>query len=199
MIRPSPRENFLDELAADAPVRRMRSRLDGLLAEPPRGSLAWPRRLAWAAAALALLAGLTAVWQRLPGPADRDPRLNAVFELLEAPSTFERLRGVNTAAELAGAFPSLRSALFARVERDGSVNVRLAAIEALLSHDGLGLPESNRLTSLLLAQETAIVQAHLALRLRQRELLSPAELERLLEGRGIHRDAREAIIRSEAS
>lgn len=190
--------NLLDELAADAPIGRMRSRFAELMARTPRESRRPPTGLAWAAAAVLVVAGLLVLGRRPPTPEDLDPRAQVVLELLRAPSTFERLRGVNAAADLQDAVPSLRSALLDRLELDDSVNVRLSALGVLVGQD-LATQESDRLIRALLKQETAIVQAHLGYGLRRRHLLSRSQLDRVLQNPGIQGEARTALTRLEES
>ena len=196
MKEQQPEKNFLDELSADAPMRRMHSRFEELTAEPPgpaRRPGAW---LAAAAVAMVVIAGVWVLELRAPGPVEMGDRARAALQLLEAPSAFERLRGVRAAAELTEARALLQPALLARLEGDDSINVRLAALEALLVRD-LATPESERLIRALERQNTAIVQAHLGYQLRRRRLVSRQELAAIIELPGIQPDARKALTRLE--
>lgn len=190
--------NLLDELSADAPLQRMRTRFDELLeqpGEPARSKASW---LAWAAAAVLVIAGFLALRQPSPAPTPLQPKTHAVLEMLEAPSAFERLRAVNAVADLPEAWPALSSSLLERLEQDGSVNVRLSALGVLLDQD-LSTVESDRLARALGVQETAILQAHLGHGLRRRQLVSRPELQRMLEEPEIHSEVRKALIRLEES
>lgn len=198
MTARDPDRNLLDELAADAPIERMRSRFDTLLAAPPqegRRSMPW---LASAAAVLLLLGGLLVARLQAPSRGASGARVQAVLEMLEAPSPFDRLRGANAAADLERPPTPLVAALLDRLETDDSVNVRLAALDALLAPDSPAV-DPDRLTASLVSQRTAIVQAHLGFQLRRRNLLSRGELDRLLERPEIQTDARNTLIRMEES
>lgn len=190
--------NLLDQLADGAPVERMRARFDELIAEPATGRWRRSARLVWAGAALVVIAG--ALGLQLQSSRPRAPQAEArkVLGMLEASSVFERLRGVNAASGLEESWPDVELALLERLEGDESVNVRLAALDALLArHDSATTPV--RLVEALATQETAIVQAHLGNRLRRRQLLTPAELERVLKRPTIHDEARETLERLEES
>ncbi|MEM7482907.1 MAG: hypothetical protein AAF481_17165 [Acidobacteriota bacterium] len=185
-------DHLLDDLAADAPMRRMRSRFESLMKEKPRGRKSPSRWLAWAAAAVLAVAGFLALRPTPTPPPDDlgDPRI--VLALLQDPSTFERLRGVSAAGDLGPAQPLLTEALLRRLEEDDSLNVRLLALEILLDQD-LAVDQTDRLIELLMLQETAIVQAHLGLRLRQQRFVSPRDFEHLIARPEVLRQARVAL------
>lgn len=185
--------DLLDELAADAPLVRMRRRFDRLLEAPPgaRRRRTW---LALAAAAALLVAGVLLA-RRATAPA-ADPDAGAVLALLEAPSVFDRLRGIRAASRWREPEPALGHSLLRRLESDESVSVRLAALDVLLARVPESIP-ADPLIHALLGQETAIVQAHLAHQLRRRRLLGDAELARLAVRPGIHAATREALTRTE--
>ena len=190
-------DNLLDQLAADAPLGRMRSRLDELVSQPPAAFPSSAARLAMAAAVVAAIATALFLFRETPAPTPTAPD-GAVLALLEAPSTFERLRGVNVAAGRLEKEPALRAELLRRLEEDPSPNVRLASLQALMS----ATPDDRHVDRLLrgvAGQETAIVQAHISHQLRRRGLLTEAELSRLIAQPGFHADAREALIRAEDS
>ena len=190
-------DNLLDQLAADAPLGRMRSRLDELVSQPPAAVPSPAVRLALAAVVVAAIATALFLFRGTPTPTPTAPA-GAVLELLEARSTFERLRGVNAAAGGLEEEPAVRAALLRRLEEDPSLNVRLASLQALLS----ATPDGRQIDRLLrgvAGQETAIVQAHIGHQLRRRGLLTEAELSRLIAQPGFHAEAREALIRAEDS
>ena len=198
MTNEDPTRNLLDQLSADAPAIRMRSRFEQLIDKPPRRS---PRRLAWtalAAASILVIAGLLLVRGHEPAHPSSGTSAGAIVDLLGSGSTFERLRGVNAAAEEPNASQVLSLALLERLEHDESVNVRLAALAALLDRGASGL-DSDRLARALLGQETAIVQAHLGYRLRRLQVLSKNDLMRTLDQPGIFSDGRDVLIQLEES
>ena len=190
--------DLLDELAADAPEEKMRSRFEELLDEPgrrPRRPAAW---MGWAAAAVLAIAVTLAVRQQPTAAPESEARIQAALELLHAPSTFERLRGVNAAAQWLDGSPALNEALLERLTEDDSVSVRLSALDTLLRQSGSTLAP-NRLTGAFAAQDTAIVQAHLGHRLLRTRLVSRAELDRLINQTGVHADARRVLLEKETS
>jgi hypothetical protein len=192
-------DNLLDQLSADAPVNRMRSRFDAVLARPPqrtRPAVAWT---SLAAASILLVAGLLALSYRSQTPPTGIQAGDLeILELLEAPSTFDRLRGINAAAELSVLTPEVDLALLERLEEDTSVNVRLLALEVLLSRD---VPQvvRERLPSTFTTQDTAIVQAHLGYQLIQRRVFSRDDLELIFEQQETFSETREALTRMEES
>ena len=198
MTDPPEPENLLDQLAATAPVERMRARWSALLSDAPRRR-SWhlPWGLAAAVATVALAAVL--IWRSAP-PETRATETEAEIQItlarLRAPSTFERLQGVRAAADRPRIEPALRRALLDRLDHDPSVNVRLAVLDTLLSHPD-GPPEVARLVRSLEAQHTAIVQAHLGYRLRRRRLVSETELARIIAQPTVRGAAREALARLE--
>ena len=191
-------QNLLDELSADAPMQRMRTRFEESITDSSlpdqekqhRRPAVW---LAWAAVATIVIGGLLALWTRSMAPNALDVRVRAALEMLESNSSFDRLRGVNAAAELPGSGSLLRVALLDLLERDESVNVRLQALAVLVDQD---LP-ADRLVTALTSQQTAIVQAHLGYQLRRRHLLSRDEMAALLGHPEIHEDARNVLNRLE--
>ena len=198
MTDPLKDENLLDQLSTDAPQARMRSRFDRLLERPPRRALPAAAWAGLAAAAILVVVGFLSLTGPSTAPDDLRAQDADLLRLLEAPSTFERLRAIEAAAELPQLSPELGLALLERIESDPSLNVRLSAVGILSSRD---LPKivRDRLPSTLTLQETAIVQAHLGYRLVLQRILSKTDLERILERSEILPEARGVLTRLEES
>lgn len=178
----------LGSLPAAEPARAMRARfensLDAIIAEqrtrPVRTwSFAnlWPRTPAWqgAIALACLLTGL------LVGPlvsskprgyktsSDKEisklheeiasTRAMVALSLLQQQSASSRLQGVDYSGRMATMAPEIVSALVNAASHDPSVNVRLAAIDALGKSANSGV--LNALTSSLPQQDSPMVQAAL--------------------------------------
>lgn len=137
----------LGRLDVAVPHERLRARFHAALAaheaRATRSSLArlveawWPRTPAWqAAVALGLAIVGVLIGQRLPSPTNREIaelREEVRFvglALLDHQSAAERLLAVSWSQRIEPG-PDVVAALLERVQRDSSVNVRLAAIEAL--------------------------------------------------------------------
>lgn len=144
-----------------------------------RGSpiILWPRHPVWQAAiALAcLLLGvlLGAAWRAGNGRASYDDgeiarlreevagtRAMVALSLLQQQSATERLRGVDYSGSLSRMEPEILAALIQAVDRDPSVNVRLAAIDALSRVSG-DWNVLRSLTASLPRQDSPMVQAAL--------------------------------------
>lgn len=137
----------------------------------PKWSLAnfWPRNPAWgialAAACLVIgvVAGMNVPRQQNPEIAKLREEISSTREmvalsLLEQQSATERLRGVSYSGRLENMEPDVVTALTRAVAHDSSVNVRLAAIDALSKASGR--PEVlQSLTQSLPAQDSPMVQA----------------------------------------
>jgi hypothetical protein len=172
------------ENLADMPVpepsqamhARWESTLDSLIAErrkPSRGALFanfWPRNPVWQAGlALASLAIGIVVGTNLPRQNQEIAKLHqeiastremVALSLLQQQSATERLRGVNYTGRMRTMEPEVVSALIEAVKQDASVNVRLAAIDALSKASG----DQSVLQSLagsLPRQDSPMVQAAL--------------------------------------
>ncbi|MEM7049854.1 MAG: hypothetical protein AAF604_09345 [Acidobacteriota bacterium] len=186
MTKRDREENLLDALAADAPMERLQANFEERLRSSRRRS---PRQrwIGPLAAGILLAAGLVIWWPSAPRPTG-----SPLVARIEAPTTFERLAGVHGASPLAEERPELRAALLRRLDEDPSLNVRLAALGALFELSDERLAEM-RWVDHLANQQAAIVQAHLGLRLRQRGLVSEAELERWLAGPGVHGEVRRVL------
>jgi HEAT repeat protein len=158
---------------------RWQSTLESLVAQQtPRRSVSrtwslanfWPRSPVWqAAVALAcLLIGLLA-GTNIPRQNKEIAKLHeeiantremVALSLLQQQSATERLRGVNYTGRMQTMEPEVLSALTDAVSHDPSVNVRLAAIDALSKASGSpGVLQS--LTQSLSRQDSPMVQAAL--------------------------------------
>jgi hypothetical protein len=104
----------------------------------------WPANPAWqmAIAGLCLVAGLGAGSYQQRASVERDEvaklreevastKEMVAVSLLQQQSAAERLRGVDYSARMPSMEPQVVNALIQAVDRDSSVNVRLAAIDAL--------------------------------------------------------------------
>lgn len=174
----SPMWNRMGDFPIPEPSRamgmRFESALNVLVAENPvRGwhwSAIWPRNPAWqaAVAAACLVAGLTvgAMWPHGDGGIAKlreevaTTRELVALSMLRQQSAAGRLQGVEYTGRMKTMEPDVIEALVQAVERDSSVNVRLAAIDALGSvvrNDGV----RRTLTRSLGTQESPMVQAAL--------------------------------------
>jgi hypothetical protein len=174
------------ERLADIPVpepgralhARWETTLEGLSAAaavgkpaPRRWSFAnfWPRNPVWqAAVALACLVVGVVVGTSLPRQGQEIAKLHeeiantremVALSLLQQQSATERLRGVNYTGSLQRMEPDVVTALTDAVEHDSSVNVRLAAIDALSKASSPAVLQS--LTQSLTRQDSPMVQAAL--------------------------------------
>lgn len=144
----------------------------------------WPRNPAWgmAVAAACLVIGVVAglnMPRQNPEIAKLREEVSSTREmvalsLLQQQSATERLRGVDYTGRLGNMEPAVVSALTQAVAHDPSVNVRLAAIDALTKASGR--PEVlQSLTQALPSQDSPMVQAALIdylLEARDRQALS---------------------------
>jgi hypothetical protein len=133
----------------------------------------WPSNPAWqmAIAGLCLAAGLGVGTYLQRGNAERDEvaRLReevastkemVAVSLLQQQSAAERLRGVDYSSRMPSMEPQVVAALIQAVNRDSSVNVRLAAIDALGKvANNTGVRES--MQAALPQQDSPMVQAAL--------------------------------------
>jgi hypothetical protein len=158
-------QSSLDSLlsAQKAVVKPVRSRTSWLASF-------WPKTPAWqvAFAAACLVAGVLA-GSRLPRETGEIARLReevastramVTLSLLQQQSATERLRGVSYTGDMPSMGPQVVSALTDAVAHDASVNVRLAAIDALTKVSG-SPNVLQSLTQSLPRQDSPLVQAAL--------------------------------------
>jgi hypothetical protein len=156
---------------SDAAASKWRSLFEGVVAaQAPVHVMPLPRRSVpqWALAAACVAAGLLAgvVWQHQAGEIAslrnqvNETRRVAALSLLRQQTAAERLRGIGYTAGLPELDPATAAALLDTIAHDSSVNVRLAAIEALnKASANAGVLAS--LTRALTRQESPLVQAAL--------------------------------------
>lgn len=119
-----------------------------------------------------------------------------MLSLLEKESTSERLKAVSLTSELAGASEKITEALLQTLNNDENVNVRLAALEALLPYSN----DPNVRTGLIASiarQESPLVQISLAetmVALQEKGSVDP--LKKLLEREGTPAEVKEKIEES---
>ena len=130
----------------------------------------WPKSPVWqAAVAMACLVVGVMIGGRLPRQTNEIAKLHeeiantrdmVALSLLQQQSATERLRGVSYTGSMQTMDPQVLSALTDAVAHDPSVNVRLAAIDALTKASGSPLVRQS-LTRSLTRQESPMVQAAL--------------------------------------
>ena len=133
----------------------------------------WPSHPAWqmAIAGLCLMAGLGAGVYLERGSVERDEvaklreevastKEMVAVSLLQQQSATERLRGVDYSARMPSMEPQVVDALIQAVNRDSSVNVRLAAIDAL-GKVANETPVRESMREALQQQDSPMVQAAL--------------------------------------
>lgn len=116
-----------------------------------------------------------------------------MLSLLDNDSATERLKAVNISTDMQPADNQIAEALLKTLNNDPNVNVRLAAIEALLHHASNPLVREG-MVSAITAQESPIVQAALAdAMLILQEKRSIEEFKKLLESNGLDRNVRDKL------
>ncbi len=130
--------NQLGELPSEAPPARLTSRFHHQIAKRTN-----PNRWAWLAVAAAALVGFLSFFAgRYTAPAGKEDiaslrgevrnlREVVALSLLDQQSASERLRGIRYSAALEGNDPEVVDALSRTLRSDPSVDVRLAAADAL--------------------------------------------------------------------
>lgn len=116
-----------------------------------------------------------------------------MLNLLDNESATERLKAVNISTEIRSADDKVASALLKTLNNDPNVNVRLAAIEALLHHASNPRVREGMVDAIAL-QESPIVQAALAdAMLILQEKRSVEEFQKLLDRNGLDRSVRDKL------
>jgi HEAT repeats len=119
-----------------------------------------------------------------------------MFSLLENESVSDRLRAVSLTRELDGASDKVTAALFSALNNDPSVNVRLAALEALIPFVNTPNVREGLIRSIAF-QDSPLVQVSLAeLMAAIQERKSVNELRKLVESDKTPREVREKIQQS---
>jgi len=119
-----------------------------------------------------------------------------VLTLLEQPSAMQRLKAVSISTDLSSSTKKVQQALLRTLNEDSQVNVRLAALEALLpfAHDSLvreGLVQSITRQSDPLIQ---IALAQVMVELQEKQAVDP--LKDLLKQEDLNQDAQQTIEQS---
>lgn len=116
-----------------------------------------------------------------------------MLNLLDNESASERLKAVNISTEMQPADNKIAEALLKTLNRDPNVNVRLAAIEALVRHAANPLVREG-LINAIADQESPIVQAALAdamLALQEKRAIDA--FKKLLDQNGLDRGVRDKL------
>lgn len=119
-----------------------------------------------------------------------------MLSLLEKESASDRLRAVSLSQELVAASDKVTDALFATLNNDPNVNVRLAALEALMPYASQSRVREG-LVRAIAAQESPLVQVSLAeLMVALQEKRSVSELQKLADSERTPKEVKEKIKKS---
>lgn len=123
-------------------------------------------------------------------------RETMVLTLLEQPSAMQRLKAVSISTDLNSVDAKIHHALLRTLNEDAQVNVRLAALEALLPYAQDSLVRQGLVQSI--AQQTdpmmQIALAQTMVELQEKQAVDA--LESLLEQKDLNQDAKQTIERS---
>ena len=160
-----------------------------------------------AGAALLLLLGVALGFWLRPAPAYQDQlhtltgevqrmREMMVLTLLEQPSATQRLKAVSISTELSQTDEKIYEALLKTLNQDPQVNVRLAALDALLGYADQPLVRQG-LIEAIPQQDSPLVQITLAeMMVQLQEKRSVDELRQLLDQQSLNEDAEQEIKKS---
>ncbi len=179
-------------------------------AQPASVSISWSRLVEWmprlAMAAAFLIAGF-GVGYFFQKPSDkgdvailtdqvRDLKEMMMISLLEKESATERLKAVSLTEDIDGPSKKVTEALLNTLNEDESVNVRLAALEALSKY--MKLPQVREgLVRAIAKQDSPLVQVALAeMMVTMREKSSVNELKKVLEQKSTPKEVKEKIKES---
>ncbi len=203
-------------LAAEDPSPTMRTdeRFYAMLAAEKRKqrgfSIQWPT---WSAlmprvafASVILIAGFAAgYWQRQPAASGdvavltkevSDLKELMMLSLLEKESASDRMRAVSLTHEMDNASAKVTAALFATLNSDPNVNVRLAALEAIVPFASQGRIREQLIRSIS-EQDSPLVQVTLAeLMVALQEKKSVSELQKVVDSDRTPKDIKEKIKKS---
>ncbi len=203
-------------LAAEDPSPSMRTddRFYAMLAAEKRKqrgfSIQWPTwsvlmpRVAFAS--VILIAGFAAgYWLRQPAPSGdvavlkeevSDLKEMVMLSLLENESASDRMRAVSLTNEMDMASAKVTDALFAALNSDPNVNVRLAALEAIVPFASQGRVRE-RLIRSIGRQDSPLVQVTLAeLMVALQEKKSVNELQKVVDSDSTPKEVKEKIKKS---
>jgi hypothetical protein len=116
-----------------------------------------------------------------------------ILTLLEQPSAMQRLKAVSISTDLSSATDKVHHALLRTLNEDAQVNVRLAALEALLPYAQDSLVRQGLVQSIA-QQDDPLMQIALAqvmVELQEKQAVEP--LENLLEQENLNQDAKQTI------
>lgn len=116
-----------------------------------------------------------------------------VLTLIDQSSAIQRLKAVGLTSELPQVDAKVYQALLNTLNRDPQVNVRLAALEALLQH-AQDARVREGLVQAITQQDSPLVQIALAqamVQLQERQAVAP--LQHLLQQENLHREAKQTI------
>lgn len=129
---------------------------------------------------------------RLTGEVSR-MREVMMLSLLDNESVTERLKAVNISTDMQAAGNKIAGALLKTLQNDPNVNVRLAAIEALVRHASNPLVREG-LVNAITTQESPIIQAALAdAMLTMQEKRSVDKFKQLLDQNGLDENVRNKL------
>ncbi len=116
-----------------------------------------------------------------------------MLSLLEKESASDRLRAVSLTSEMGNVSKTVTDALFATLNNDPNVNVRLAALEALIPFTSQSAVREQLVRSIAV-QESPLVQINLAeLMAAMQEKKSVSELQKLMDSEKTPREVKEKI------
>lgn len=119
-----------------------------------------------------------------------------MFSLLEKESASDRLRAVSLSRELVSASDRITDALFTTLNNDPNVNVRLAALEALMPYASQARVREGLVRSIA-EQDSPLVQVSLAeLMVALQEKKSVTELQKLADSDRTPKEVKEKIRKS---
>ena len=119
-----------------------------------------------------------------------------MLSLLEKESATDRLRAVSLTSELGKASDKVTNALFSTLNNDPNVNVRLAALEALIPFTSDSKVREGLVRSIAF-QDSPLVQVNLAeLMAAMQEKKSVSELKKLAESDRTPKEVKEKIKKS---
>lgn len=119
-----------------------------------------------------------------------------MLSLLEKESASDRLRAVSLTGEMGNVSANVTDALFKTLNNDPSVNVRLAALEALVPFASQGSVREGLIRSIA-SQDSPIIQLNLAeLMAALQEKKSVSELQKLVDSNQTPREIKEKIKKS---
>jgi len=175
----------------------------GLTIQWPSWSFLMPR-LAMASVLL-VMAFAAGYWLRQPNTTSEVSALTLevselkemmMLSLLEKESASDRLRAVSLTGEMDQASEKVTNALFATLNYDPNVNVRLAALEALIPFVSQGAVREKLVRSIS-RQDSPLVQVYLAeLMAAMQEKKSVTELQKIVESDNTPKEVKEKIMQS---